>query len=85
MVDKLGEVLHCVRQLETVLVVARKMSKPHCKLQQNTVHPLLHLNHILHLSLLRSHAGQHHHCSLLVKTLAELKRLILPQILQSDS
>lgn len=84
MVDELRKVFHGGWQSEGIFVVAVEVSEPHCEFQQNAVDPLFHLYCILNLSLFGSHTGQHHHPSLLVKSLPNLYDLVLSQVLKAD-
>ena len=83
-VDELGEMLERGGKAERPSVVSVEKCESHAELEQQSVHPLLDLESVLHFGLLRDHPCQHHRRCLLVKPLPQLRYLIFSQVVQAD-
>lgn len=70
MVNELGEVLQGSRQTEGVAIVPVEEGKADTEFQEESVHPLLDLESVLHFGLARDHPCEHDCSSLLIKPLA---------------
>jgi hypothetical protein len=85
MVNELREVFERGRKSERSPVVSVEKCKADTELKQQPVHPLLHLEGVLHFCLFRNHSCQHHRSCLLVEPLAQLCELVLSKVFEADS